>query len=1584
MIAVLCAVFGLQAANMAINKQLVTSGTQDYRTIVPWTATGHAAYQTDGAVPESSFSVGMWFKPTGAHSSHKGLVMSHGTNNHCNINGHWLFTIDTSANIAFKVVSGDNYNSLDLGISDVAIGNAAFNEWHYLLLSVDNVNNHINVWLDGEKKLDRDVAGPCYYKWSDGVFHFASHGFGGLLDQAEIYGVALTDEQAAQAKEDASTVEGINALYTFDEIAAATTSQFNNQLKNGNGINATYQRYNGDADWGNGPIHNGSHTEVEQYTALVEGRHIPSYYKLTVVDNGAEIVMLDGDSEEITDLDNIFENTEITMQVIAPEGKVVDTVMLGDTELTADENGIYTFTVAGNATLTINLRDKEAERFTITVAPCENGSVTVTNENGVEITEANPGQEITITASPAKGYDLGTLTVNGNDFTSGTKFTVEANVEIAATFVVHVKENKALSFASRQGYGSADDRLEIPESILTDRTENIGYDELKTSFTYSGWFNIRDWFQGSATVGSGIFMIGQRVHDNNNPSLGLMVLRPADYSNTNKRGNGGILSIVCADTENKCVAGNLTEEGSTLNLDEWVYLTLMYDLDNKAVRVYKDGKKLTERKLNIGLRLLPDYPGIISTGGFALNGNCDELQFWTRALSDSEVLKAYYDATTVPGLDLRYELDEPKFGTIGVFENTGTTDKAPDLEATYYNISRSKTDYSSQYITNLTNFTEKEAAFVEGHPAMELPDCNVTVSSTGNGTVNVTTNGTSLPTGENTVQLGKGITITAVAAENNALVSLKYNGEYIANGSTIDVVSDATIEAVFTDRFGVLTIADTDAEYTLTALTKTEPSLASVPEGTEFSLSVDAVPTGRTIDRITLGETVLEAGENGKYGFTFEGTATLTIATRDLIPYTVTYNKQVKNGFISVTKPDNSVVESGDTVYEAETIIINATSVGAYDLQSLSLNGEYIENGTEHVMDSDVVINATFSEATGFVAGYQQEGSYNYYYSFRSEQKVLGDREAGKCDAPENLGETDHRSRSFTYSAWIKPTAPVKATTRDGRLMGDIQDNYLGSNGAFNIAIVNGKLALRTRVYKSATEMPELAVVNSDVDINLDEWVFLSIVANNEDKTIKVYKNWELAAEASTATDKDGNEAYGIGLLPDYTRFFVFDNGAAGYIEEVQIWNRALTQKEVRRSCRLNTAKALPEGLVALYHPRKGQTEIVNMAVENSDTAYMYYGSLSSNKMSQPKHYTFTYSTGAHIPGTFDVTYQQPTDEIGTFALKGEDDRIIEGKAWMFEPLSLDTSNISGAKVKGVNVSTDGGEAEFYPVDELPFEIEGNVTVSLSYEVERTVLLTYKGEHGTVMGRQGFNEFTLGDTPVEINKNSKLILTFIPDVDYEFVSAKINGEAVTPSRGTLEYQVENRNLNLEVLFAHPVYTITVEGPEENELNVFPTIVDEGYCSIDASNPWVAEVERTTVVKVIIFGVSEDLWEEDGNHNIIHSVTDNGTDVTEQLITASEDDGFTENDMIYELGEVRANHHIVVSQGLKNGIMTIGADNSSITVNGNLIVADGTITVCDMEGRTVARSENELSTESLAKGAYIVSVANGSTLKIIIL
>lgn len=1622
------------AVNMAIQKELKTSGTTDYRTIVPWEAAGFGSYVEGGGNIEDSYSVGMWFRPTGAHSSHKGLLMSHGTGNHCNINGLWYFTIDTNGQIAI----GENDDAVNgkTGLNGTTVGTVAFNEWHYLLFTIDNVNRKAAVYVDGTQKVNQELAGPLTYKWKDGMFHFASHGFGGELDQAEIYNTALTEAEAAQAYVDASKVASIQALYTFDEVAAGTTSQFANTLDHGTTEKAVFQKYVGQADWGNGPIDNGSHQETEYAPTLVQGREItvaPTTCTLTVVSNGCEYGLADYDNMKAID------GTEATLAIgtnmllsvlAAPDGMQLKEVTLNGTPIDGEE-GTYNFVVNEDATLEMVVEDIPTPTYAVTVE--DNGA---TVETEADLTAVEEGTEVTFTITAPEGMQIASVTYNGAEVAANADGTYTITVTADGTLTVTTEEittpepqpagNKAVKFLATQTYANTyvkpqgDDRIEIPETILTSRTGEEGdFVTIETSFTYSGWFNLNDWYKYNDT-GSGMLLIGQRVHANNNPSIGLIVVRPKGYNGTtNPKRTDGILKLVCADPQNSSVGHEIEGEDAAISLDEWMYLTMVYDKDAQEVRVYKNGKRIDTQACAIPLRLLPDYPGIISTGAFALNGACDELQLWTKALTDAEVLTAYYTPDKVSGLDLWYDFDTiipatEEGAESGKFANKATSEKGKDIMATYYHVANAAVKYSG-IITDLITFTEKTPELVDGREIMEMPSYTVTIPEVTGGTFTVSDGTQTYAAGEHKFNVGTNLTATVTPNDGYYLTALKYAGEYIDNGATVAVEADAAFEVTLTDAVRTITIAETEATYNISAPNGSELDLANVPEGTEIQLTITGWPEDKTLKEVRLGDEVLEADENGVYSFTVGESTTLTIELRDLEQFTINYTAILENGSLEVKNDKGVALLPGATVFEGSTITVAATPAAGYSTLYVRINGEDVEESSPYTVTSDIEVTADFAAAVAYIPGRQRNGSSTHNYSFRFSEDALGEHTAGTCDEPAEVGTTDKRSRNFTYAAWIKPTnRSVYGKDPMGRLMGDIQSGSMATDGAFSVEMTaEGKLALNARVYSSATSMPGIDKLITDTDIALDEWTFLAVVSDNEAKTLSLYKDGELCGTLDLSKDSEGNEAYGIGLLPEASQFYVYEYSAAGYLEEVQLWTKALTQQDIRRATRLNKNKQY-DGLVSYYRPRLNDQIVPNTSTSNTITAALYAGMFTSNKWVTPKEQIISEAGAAHEPETVTVNIVQPTDNIGTFTITGEEGRVIDGTAYLFEDLTVDLSNISGAEVNGITVTTDGNVTD-YTLEQLPFTIDGNSEIALNYEVKSTVLFTYTGEHGKVSLKVNDEEAVEYTEPVEVPKNSTVIITAIPDEHYELTAAVINGETVydlykiedneedgeTYDFYDNEYtlQVEEKNVNVELTFNLERFFLYAEVLDAagDDTDLYPAFTDAEGTNIDDDNVFDIMVPYGTDVWLSIWSVTPDSYGENDGHNVLGRVWDypydnvqgylDAVDVTDQLVAIPTGE---EEDLMYHIGEVTQSHFFYISQSYA-GILSISADanNPLKVVNGIITLGENAvIEVTDMNGRMVARTEgSELNVQQLVKGVYVAKATTADkvyTLKFIML
>lgn len=1355
---------------------------------------------------------------------------------------------------------------------------------------------------------------------------------------------------------------------------------------------------------------------------------------LTVVSNGCEYGLADYDNM------TVIKDTEATLAIgtnmllsvqSAPEGMQLKEVTLNGTPLDGEE-GAYNFVVNEDATLEMVVEDIPAITYTVTVE--DNGA---TVETEADLTAVEEGAEVTFTITAPEGMQIASVTYNGAEVTANEDGTYTITVNANGTLTVTTEEittpepqpagNKAVKFLATQTYANTyvkpqgDDRIEIPETILTSRTGEEGdFVTIETSFTYSGWFNLNDWYKLNDT-GSGLLLIGQRVHANNNPSIGLIVVRPKGYNGTtNPKRTDGFLKLVCADPQNSSVGHEIEGEDAAISLDEWMYLTMVYDKDAQEVRVYKNGKRIDTQACAIPLRLLPDYPGIISTGAFALNGACDELQLWTKALTDAEVLTAYYSPDKVSGLDLWYDFDTiipatEEGAESGKFANKATSEKGKDIMATYYHVANAAVKYSG-IITDLISFTEKTPELVDGREIMEMPSYTVTIPEVTGGTFTVSDGTQTYAAGEHKFNVGTNLTATVTPNDGYYLTALKYAGEYIDNGATVAVEADAAFEVTLTDAVRTITIAETEATYNISAPNGSELDLANVPEGTEIQLTITGWPEGKTLKEVRLGDEVLESDENGVYSFTVGESTTLTIELRDLEQFTINYTAILENGSLEVKNDKGVALLPGATVFEGSTITVAATPAAGYSTLYVRINGEDVEEGSPYTVTSDIEVTADFAAAVAYIPGRQRNGSSNHNYSFRFSEDALGEHTAGTCDDPAEVGTTDKRSRNFTYAAWIKPTnRSVFGKDPMGRLMGDIQSGAMATDGAFSVEMTaEGKLALNARVYSSATSMPGIDKLITDTDIALDEWTFLAVVSDNEAKTLSLYKDGELCGTLDLSKDNDGNEAYGIGLLPEASQFYVYEYTAAGYLEEVQLWTKALTQQDIRRATRLNKNKQY-DGLVSYYRPRLNDQIVPNTSTSNTLTAALYAGTFTSNKWVSPKEQLITEAGAAHDPETVTVTIVQPTDNIGTFTITGEEGRVIDGTAYLFEDLTVDLSNISGAEVNGITVTTDGNATD-YTLEQLPFTIDGNSEIALNYEVKNTVLFTYTGEHGKITLKVNDEEAVEYTEPVEVPKNSTVIITAIPDEHYELTAAVINGETVydlykiedneedgeTYDFYDNEYtlQVEEKNVNVELTFNLERFFLYAEVVDAagDDTDLYPAFTDAEGTNIDDNNVFDIMVPYGTDVWLSIWSVTPDSYGENDGHNVLGQVWDypydnniqnylDPVDVTSQLVAIPTGE---EEDLMYHIGEVNQSHWFYIYQSY-SGILSISADanNPLKVVNGIITLGENAvIEVTDMNGRMVARTEgSELNVQQLVKGVYVAKATTADkvyTLKFIML
>ncbi len=124
--------------------------------------------------------------------------------------------------------------------------------------------------------------------------------------------------------------------------------------------------------------------------------------------------------------------TSITVTATPDEGYELETLTVGGKTFTSGES----YVVEANTEIVATFAEVPPTMYTVSWTEPENGTLTVTTDTGTLQSGATveAGTSITVTATPDEGYELETLTVGGEAFTSGESYVVEANTEIEATF----------------------------------------------------------------------------------------------------------------------------------------------------------------------------------------------------------------------------------------------------------------------------------------------------------------------------------------------------------------------------------------------------------------------------------------------------------------------------------------------------------------------------------------------------------------------------------------------------------------------------------------------------------------------------------------------------------------------------------------------------------------------------------------------------------------------------------------------------------------------------------------------------------------------------------------------------------------------------------------------------------------------------------------------------------------------------------------------------------------------------------------------------------------------------------------------
>lgn len=669
-------------------------------------------------------------------------------------------------------------------------------------------------------------------------------------------------------------------------------------------------------------------------------------------------------------------------------------------------------------------------------------------------------------------------------------------------------------------------------------------------------------------------------------------------------------------------------------------------------------------------------------------------------------------------------------------------------------------------------------------------------------------------------------------------------------------------------------------------------------------------------------------------------------------------------------------VEDLTAVEEGTEVTFTITAPEGKQIASVTYNDETIsanEDGTYTItVNADGTLSVTLEDIPqpGKALLVPSANGRNIY-TFRIDDAVLGSHTNGSCDA------NDLRSHNFTYSAWIN----IKNTT-SGPIMGNIQSQFINATGAFVVSLKDGKLNLSGRGNTSdsgyANEQPS-ATETTDPGTANDEWVFVSVVADREAKTVTLYKNCK-AISHYDVTNK-------IGLLPDKSSFFIGGNGTSVEFTEVQLWNKALTPDELMDSYNLKFTET-PENLAAYYKPAElaegSTTDLRNLGTVGTDVPGQLLMGTSSYDSSQ---YTYVYNGTPQdielidedrVLGTAAITLVQPTTEGNSFKVTDAKGKEIAAEVTLFEKLNVVPALAEGVEVLGVIVEADGVKTT-YTLDQFPIRATGDMTISLRLNDLFKVIAT--AENGTVTISVNDGEATaVAAEGTEVANGSKVVLTFTGNEGAVFKSLTVNGEDAQLTDGTYTIDAIDADYTLAAIYDLFTYKLTIINPSDDptpENNVYGEFVDNQMNRLDYEDENGLEVTPGSLVYLSISN-AENHGTAD-SYYIFDKLTDNGQEVTTESGTL-----FPNGDLgyIYIINGVQEDHTIVISQNLYSGIIGVVAD-----AEGMISFADYTIRVAadnaqidifDLNGRTLRSvAANEITVSDLVKGVYFAkATVNG--------
>lgn len=182
----------------------------------------------------AAYSIGLWFNPKGVGGvfSRNHIFAIAPDARECYTWTHYMISCDASGNFFFNTKDNDGGvqedeafdHSTDYNMgSQLALGNYAIGEWHYMVLAVDNANGKLSIYVDGKLDTEANLTSPLIFNQS----YLIQFGYFGssqsVYDEIQFFNRALNADEVTAAYSNAANVEGVASIYTLNEVAEGTT-----------------------------------------------------------------------------------------------------------------------------------------------------------------------------------------------------------------------------------------------------------------------------------------------------------------------------------------------------------------------------------------------------------------------------------------------------------------------------------------------------------------------------------------------------------------------------------------------------------------------------------------------------------------------------------------------------------------------------------------------------------------------------------------------------------------------------------------------------------------------------------------------------------------------------------------------------------------------------------------------------------------------------------------------------------------------------------------------------------------------------------------------------------------------------------------------------------------------------------------------------------------------------------------------------------------------------------------------------------------------------------------------------------------